>query len=375
MQVNESSSETEPLTTVVTSLGLSQSSLTREQPVSAMVANTEEGTRERPEMSSVAAACSSGQQVMSLTTFSSRENYESSSEREPVTTVMTSLGLSQSSLTREQPVSAIVANTEEGTRERPEMNSVAAACSSGQQVMSFTTFSSRENHEALHNSTEVNAQVAAAPNAGNENIVQVQEETVRCPDTFRNKPPNNTTQGVNHSEDYLQPVEHLHLQAAFQNGNSSRCCRGKIQTLPQGRPVPKPRGKLSTFAGMTSNSRRQGFQQRADVERVNQSRFCTPHPRVLQGEHSYLNDRCAATPYESPSYPQSVLPSTSRRESPYTKVQNNTNWEVPSGRLRLFKRIGGGTFGQVWEGAVLDVRNTQGWSTVAVKMLKGTCYC
>ena len=369
LQAHESSTETEPLTTVVTSLRLSQSSLTREQPVSAIVANTEEGTGETPEMSSVAAACSSGQQVMSLTTFSSRENYESSSEREPVTTVLTSLGLSQSSLTREQPVSAIVANTE-------EISSVAAACSCGQQVMSFTTCSSRENYEALHNSTEVNAQVAAAPNAGNENIVQVQEETVRRPDTFReNKPPNNTTQGVNHSEDYLQPVEHLHLQAAFQNGNSSRCCRGKIQTLPQGRPVPKPRGKLSTFAGMTSNSRREGVQQRADVERVNQSRFCTPHPRVLQGEHSYLNDRCAATPYESPSYPQSVLPSTSRRESPYTKVLNNTNWEVPGERLRLFKRIGGGTFGQVWEGAVLDVRNTQGWSIVAVKMLKGTCYC
>ena len=306
LQAHESSTKTEPVTTVVTSLGLSQSSLTREQPVSAIVANTEEGTGETPEMSSVAAACSSGQEVMSLTTFSSRENYESSSEREPVTTVLTSLG----------------------------------------------------------------------PNAGNENIVQVQEETVRRPDKFReNKPPNNTTQGVNHSEDYLQPVEHLHLQAAFQNGNSSRCCRGKIQTLPQGRPVPKPRGKLSTFAGMTSNSRRQGVQQQADVERVNQSRFCTPHPRVLQGEHSYLNDRCAATPYESPSYPQSVLPSTSRRESPYTKVQNNTNWEVPGKRLRLFKRIGGGTFGQVWEGAVLDVRNTQGWSIAAVKMLKGTCYC
>ena len=376
LQAHESSTETEPVTTVVTSMGPSQSSLTKEKPVLAIVANTEEGTGETPEMSSVAAACSSGQEVMSLTTFSSRENYESSSEREPVTTVLTSLGLSQSSLTREQPVSAIVANTGEETRERPEMSSIAAACSCGQQVMSFTTCSSRENYEALHNSTEVNAQVAAAPNAGNENIVQVQEETVRRPDTFReNKPPNNTTQGVNHSEDYLQPVEHLHLQAAFQNGSSSRCCRGKIQTLPQGRPVPKPRGKLSTFAGMTSNSRRQGVQQQADVERVNQSRFCTPHPRVLQGEHSYLNDRCAATPYESPSYPQSVLPSTSRRESPYTKVQNNTNWEVPSGRLRLFKRIGGGTFGQVWEGAVLDVRNTQGWSIAAVKMLKGTCYC
>ena len=121
LQAHESSTKTEPVTTVVTSLGLSQSSLTREQPVSAIVANTEEGTGDTLKMSSVAAACSSGQQVMSLTTFSSRENYESSSEREPVTTVLTSLGLSQSSLTREQPVSAIVANTE-------EISSVAAAC-------------------------------------------------------------------------------------------------------------------------------------------------------------------------------------------------------------------------------------------------------
>ena len=261
-------------------------------------------------------------------------------EGSPETEAMTTEQSSQSLLTIEQPVSAIVANT-----------------------------------EALHNSTYVNAQVAADPNAGNENIVQVQEETVRLLDTFRKeKPPTITTQRADHSEDYLQPVEHLHLKSAFQNGNSPRCCREKIQTLPQGRPIPKPRGKLFTFAGMTPNPRRQGVQQRPDVEGVDQSRFCTPHPRVLREEHSYQNDRCAATPYDSPRYPQSVLPSTSWRESPYAKVQSNTNWEVPGERLRLFKRIGGGTFGQVWEGAVLDVRDTQGWSTVAVKMLKGTCY-
>ena len=370
----ESSLEREPVTTVVTSLELSQSSLTIEQPVSAMVANTKEGIGETPEMSSVAAECSSGQQVMSCTMFSSRENYESSLEREPVTTVVSSLGLLQSSLTIEQPVSAVVVNTKEGTRERPDTSSVAAACSSGKQVMSCTKFSSRESYEVLHNSTEVNAQVVTAPNAGNEKIVRVQEETtVRRLDTFReNKPPIKTTEGVNHSEDYLQPVEHL--QPAFHNRNNSKCFRGRIQTLPQGRPVPKPRGKSSTFGGMTLTSRLCDS-QRAGVERVNQSRFCTPHPRALHEKHSYQNDRCAGTPQESPRYPRSVLASTSRKESPYTKVQSNTNWEVPGEHLRLHKRIGGGTFGQVWEGAVLDVRGTQGWSIVAVKMLKGMCYC
>ena len=365
----ESSLEREPVTTVVTSLELSQSSLTIEQPVSAIVANTKEGIGETPEMSSVAAACSSGQQVMSCTTFSSRENYESSLEREPVTTVVSSLGFLQSSLTIEQPVSAVAVKTKEGTRERHDTSSVAAACSSGKQVMSCTKFSSHESYEVLHNSTEVNAQVVTAPNAGNENIIRVQEETtVRRLDTFRE----NKLEGVNHSEDYLQPVEHL--QPAFQNRKNSRCFQGKIQTLPQGRPVPKPRGKSSTFAGMTLTSRLCDS-QRAGVERVNQSRFCTPHPRVLHEEHSYQNDRCTGTPHESPRYPRSVLASTSRKESPYTKVQSNTNWEVPGERLRLFKRIGGGTFGQVWEGAVLDVRGTQGWSIVAVKMLKGMCYC
>ncbi|CAH3045752.1 unnamed protein product, partial [Pocillopora meandrina] len=360
----ESSLEREPVTTVVTSLELSQSSLMIEQPVSATVANTKEGIGETPEMSSVPAACSSDQQVMSCTTFSSRENYESSLERELVTTVVSSLGFLQSSLTIEQPVSAVAVNTKEGTRERPETSSVAAACSSGKQVMSCIKFSSRESYEVLHNFTEVNAQVVTAPNAGNENIVRVQEETtVRRLDTFRE----NKLEGVNHSEDYLQPVEHL--QPAFQNRNNSRCFQGKIQTLPQGRPVPKPRGKSSTFAGMTLTSRLCDS-QRAGVERVNQSRFCTPHPRVLHEEHSYQNDRCTGTPHESPRYPRSVLASTSRKESPYTKVQSNTNWEVPGERLRLFKRIGGGTFGQVWEGAVLDVRGTQGWSIVAVKMLK-----
>ena len=374
LQTHEGSLEREPVTTVVTSLGLSRSSLTIEQPVSAIVANTKEGIGETPDMSSVAAACSSGQQVMSFTKFSSPENYESSLEREPVTTVVSSLGLLQSSLTIEQPVSAVVVNTKEGTRERPDTSSVAAACSSGKQVMSCTKFSSRESYEVLHNSTVVNAQVVTAPNAGNEKIVRVQEETtVRRLDTFReNQPPIKTTEGVNHSEDYLQLVEHL--QPAFHNRNNSKCFRGRIQTLPQGRPVPKPRGKSSTFGGMTLTSRLCDS-QRAGVERVNQSRFCTPHPRALHEKHSYQNDRCAGTPQESPRYPRSVLASTSRKESPYTKVQSNTNWEVPGERLRLHKRIGGGTFGQVWEGAVLDVRGTQGWSIVAVKMLKGMCYC
>lgn len=279
--------------------------------------------------------------------------------REPLTTEVTSPRLSESSLTTEQPVSVIGANTNEGTEETPEMSSTTAAYSSGQQVVSFTTFSL--------------CKVAAVPNAGNEKTLQVQEEaTIQCLDTFtRNKPPTDTTQGLKHSEDYLQPVEHLHLQPAFQNRGSFRCCGGKIQTLPQGRPVPKPRGKISTFAGMTSTSRLcQVVQQRAGVERVNQSKFCTHHARALHEEHSYQNDTCAATPYESPRRPQSFLPSASRKESPYVKVQSTANWEVAGERLRLFKRVGGGTFGQVWEGAVLDVCGTVGWSIVAVKMLK-----
>ncbi|KAJ7372084.1 hypothetical protein OS493_020508 [Desmophyllum pertusum] len=57
-------------------------------------------------------------------------------------------------------------------------------------------------------------------------------------------------------------------------------------------------------------------------------------------------------------------------DTPYARVNCNTNWEVSRDHLSLFERIGGGSFGQVWKGAAFDVAGAKGWSVVAVKMLK-----
>ena len=60
-----------------------------------------------------------------------------------------------------------------------------------------------------------------------------------------------------------------------------------------------------------------------------------------------------------------------RNESPYTLAVSK-RCEVPPEHLCLLHKIGGGSFGQVWKGVALDVDGQQGWSPVAIKMLKGT---
>ena len=86
-------------------------------------------------------------------------------------------------------------------------------------------------------------------------------------------------------------------------------------------------------------------------------------------------DYCSTAPYKAPRNPDSLLPSNFKGESPYTTVQSSNDWEVPCESLKLLEKIGGGEFGQVWKGEAKDVGRTQGWSEVAVKMLKGRDDC
>ena len=86
-------------------------------------------------------------------------------------------------------------------------------------------------------------------------------------------------------------------------------------------------------------------------------------------------DNCSTAPYKTPRNPNSLLPSNFKGESPYTPAQSQTDWEVPCDSLKLLKKIGGGEFGQVWKGEAKDLGHTQGWSEVAVKMLKGRDDC
>ena len=84
------------------------------------------------------------------------------------------------------------------------------------------------------------------------------------------------------------------------------------------------------------------------------------------------NDRYPKTPnFQNATKQSSLWQPPGNRESPYTCVNYNINWELPPDHLALVERIGGGSFGQVWKGTACDVIGAKGWSVVSVKMLKG----
>ena len=224
----------------------------------------------------------------------------------------------------------------------------------------------------------------------NEGSVQQRQEGTRklqSHDGLRqNRVVTDTIQRSAYSEDYLQPVDNNKLEVGIKRTNNSRLCPGKAQTL-NWHPQPKPRRKTAdksrsfkhqTFIVTLSNLQftemlksnpihgREALEECVRVNPPNQSNNLIPAARTRHtNQHCYQNENCTATPY------QNSLRSANSVDTPYTRVLNNTNWEVPSDHLSWFEEIGGGSFGQVWKGAVLDMAGVQGWSIVAVKMLKG----
>ena len=164
-------------------------------------------------------------------------------------------------------------------------------------------------------------------------------------------------------ENYLPPVNRSNSQPEIENKDSYRLCHEETQRLSPNLPKPKPRIKM--------------FRKKVPKKLFTES---------LQSNPLYDKEGISQTCLEQPTYQIETLSTThcnnatnqtfSLRpavweESPYMHVHNNRNWEVPRDHLSLFERIGDGTFGQVWKGAVLDLAGIQGWSVVAVKMLKG----
>ena len=231
----------------------------------------------------------------------------------------------------------------------------------------------------------------------NENVVEIKEGSVKqrqdetrelqLHDALRqDRVVTDTIQRSAYSEDYLQPVNNNELEVAIKRTDNSRLCPRKAQTL-NWRPQPKPRMKTAdksfplkhqTFTVTLSNLQftellksnpihgKEALQQCACTNPPNQSDSLIPEARTRHtNQHGYQNENFTATPHQN-----SLRPSNSV-ETPYTRVLSNTNWEVPRDHLSLFEEIGGGSFGQVWKGAVLDMAGVQGWSIVAVKMLKG----
>ena len=187
------------------------------------------------------------------------------------------------------------------------------------------------------------------------------------------------------THDYLRPVDNDNMQGAATNTDMRH---GKAQTheRPQGKPRVKSlrrretgnvfQCKHSTFTGTPSSLQtpaesnplhdREAAQHRASAKIADQSNHVIPKARTRHGQqHGYQNEITTATPYQNSLRPHDGI------KSPYMSVFSNTNWEVSRDKLSLFERIGGGSFGQVWKGAVFDVAGDKEWSVVAVKMLKG----
>nr|XP_058955524.1 uncharacterized protein LOC131782811 isoform X1 [Pocillopora verrucosa] len=176
------------------------------------------------------------------------------------------------------------------------------------------------------------------------------------------------------SEHNLQP------SAGFENTESGRFSHGETQMVCSTRPRPKPRKKFNRKAPGTlpveclrSNPLcdEAGVEHCARAKVSDQIDIDGSTPQTFREKTSYQNASLPKALCKNAAYQNSSqLLTAVQVESPYTLVFSNKKWEVPSDHLSLIERIGGGTFGEVWKGRGLDVCGTQGWSFVAVKMLK-----
>ena len=250
------------------------------------------------------------------------------------------------------------------SREMPSSSRPFASSDSGSERMEqsqdismpvIKTSSSKGQNE-MTKETNVNTAVVGTDPKGA--VQQRKKGTTKpqAPVNFRkNEIVTDTFERVTTSEDYLQPVDNNNLQSAVINTGSSRLCDGKAQSLTHSRPQPK-RTKRGTDIFQCKHS---------TIKLADQSNLPIPQATTRHEPHGYQNDTLTTTRYQNALRPAGSV------ESPYASVLSNTNWEVPRDHLSLFERIGGGSFGQVWKGAALDVAGAKGWSNVAVKMLKG----
>ena len=186
-----------------------------------------------------------------------------------------------------------------------------------------------------------------------------------------------TIQIATTSEGYLQPVDNINEEAG----------PTKSRLSSPNHPRAKPRVKKSRdrrkdisvqqkFTGRLGQSNSDKLQNNPLYEGETPIQHCSCVGPVDQSNHlislpegtgigrqSYQNcmnnnnDKSTAAPHGV--------------ESPYMQVLQSSNWEVSRDLLTLVECIGGGSFGQVWRGAVFDMAGDKKWSVVAVKMLKG----
>ena len=339
---------------------------------------------------------------------------EPADERRSVILSGSPVSIPESSLASEQSPASVTNNQEDHnqpsvgvcfllTSFRPSLNDIPPAFTTHEQPTSPKTFFlhmgsegtsyNQDDMSVINSSTpESENQVAietnspAAVNDVGSNVgIQIKTRSVMEADALtQNQVANDSFQNTQHFEDYLQPVDSENLQA--RNKNTACLGDGKVQTLrPRTQPKPrsKKKGKRETAEHQRNNStfslqftelrtRNLPNEKKDDnhcawAKATDQPNRINPQTRRFYGAHCYQNGRFAMTSYQNTA----VQSPSVNGKSPYTPVSYNTNWEIPSDNLSLFKRIGGGSFGQVWKGAGCDVNGAKGWSVVAIKMLKG----
>lgn len=86
----------------------------------------------------------------------------------------------------------------------------------------------------------------------------------------------------------------------------------------------------------------------------------------------YIDSRSAASPAAPDATVQASTPHTdSAAGSPFSKLQVDEQWEYPRENLILEQSLGEGEFGRVVRARARDIGGVRGFTTVAVKMLKG----
>ena len=283
----------------------------------------------------------------------------------------------------------------------PGLNAITPIFTAHEQPSSLRTFGPQWAGEGSNRNLEIGMSVIQRGTSEVESHVtikanttgEVHEATIQelnqKTETGTEGHQNGTFQQMNYLEDYLQPMDSDNLQVKY--SISPRLCDRKPQTAMP-RPQPKPRLKVlrreteqiqpktSSFSGPILNLQvtdlptdnppyEIGIDQHcACVKPADQSCRVNPQMRTF---HGYQNGQSPMTSYQNTADQSSLLQPPGKGESPYTRVNCNTNWELPCDHLSLFERIGGGSFGEVWKGTACDVIGAKGWSVVAVKMLKG----
>ncbi|XP_068720122.1 uncharacterized protein [Montipora capricornis] len=227
------------------------------------------------------------------------------------------------------------------------------------------------------------------PNSGSE-VNNTHTNTAYVGEDPTNQSLEKLAAGANQSTDfsggYLQPVDNNNFQV--KGRNSPRATDRHAQTSSTSRPKPKPRLKIlgkreveksqSKNSGLVESvstdqfrannsfpSRIENDQLSTCVEALDRIQCVTSQLKTFPGDrkHGYPS-------YQNVTNQCFPLQPHGSHESPYSRVFSNANWELSPKHLSLKKRIGGGSFGQVWKGMAYGVVGAEGWSVVAVKMLK-----